>query len=167
MYCTKFLRAGLLVGALVSLLACMTLAAQEQSEKRGWARGTVGYSKSYLDEPGGLIVAGSVGVPLMGKLSIEPEISWVSGDRFEYRQVAANLIYRLGDPGRRVTAYPIVGIGYLRELDKEIDYSSGGLALYGGFGARMNVSGGLFVAPEFRVGIATFPRITVSVGYEF
>ena len=66
-----------------------------------------------------------------------------------------------------MAAYPIVGIGYLRELDKAIDYSSGGLALYGGFGARINVSGGLFVAPELRLGVHTFPRLTVSVGYDF
>lgn len=152
---------------LVNLLVCGTLIAQQSPEDKGWVRGTGGYSQGYLDEPGGLTVAGSVGVRLTGKWCIEPEISWVSGERFEFTQVAANLIYRLGDPEKRVSWYPIVGIGYLREIDKAIDYSSGGMALYGGFGAKMKVSGRLFVAPEFRLGVHTIPRLTVSVGYGF
>ena len=167
MQCKRLSGSALQLVILVNLLVCGTLIAQQPSEDKGWVRGSGGYSKGYLDEPGGLTVAGSVGVRLIGKWSIEPEVSWVSGERFEFTQVAANLIYRLGDPGKRVSWYPIVGIGYLREFDKAIDYSSGGMALYGGFGARMKVSGRLFVAPEFRFGVHTNPRLTVSVGYDF
>ena len=140
MQCNKLFGSALQVVLLVNFLVCGNLIAQQSPEDKGWVRGTVGYSKGYLDEPGDLTVAGSVGVRLIGKWSIEPEVSWVSGERFEFTQVAANLIYRLGDPGRRVSWYPIVGIGYLREIDKAIDYSSGGMALYGGLGARVKVS---------------------------
>jgi len=167
MQCRKLVRSVIQAGILANLLVCGTVIAQQSPEEKGWVRGTVGYSKGYLDEPGGLMAAGSVGVRLMGKWAVEPEISWVSGERFEFTQVTASLIYRLGDLGKRVSWYPIVGIGYLKEIDKAIDYSSGGMALYGGFGAKMKVSGRLFVAPEFRLGIHTFPRLTVSVGYNF
>lgn len=167
MQCRKLVRSGLQAGTLVNLLIWGTVIAQQSPEEKGWVRGTVGYSKGYLDEPGGLMLAGSVGVRLVGKWAVEPEISSVSGERFEFTQVAANLIYPLDDPGKGVSFYPILGVGYLRETDKAIDYSSGGMALYGGFGAKMKVSGRLFVAPEVRLGVHTFPRFTVSVGYGF
>lgn len=156
----------LLLFIMVGALGFAPVLAQESPEKRGWLRGTFGYSKSYLDEPGDLIGGGSVGIHLTPKWVVEPEVSFATGKRYQYAQIAANLIYRLGDIRARVAAYPILGIGYLREVDNAIDYSRDRMALYGGFGASVQVSGGFFIAPEARVG-NTGVRFTVSLGYSF
>jgi hypothetical protein len=154
-------------GALVVVLFCATLSAQQPVDEKWRIRGTVGYSKIYLDEPGDFMVGGSVGISLPERWSLEPEFFWISGKRFEETGIAVNGIYDFADSGSRVTPYAIFGVGYGRQLDKWIDYSRGFMAINGGFGARIKLSEGLFVAPEGRIGRGAIPRLTVSLGYSF
>ena len=151
----------------VAFLVCTTLSAQEPRKEKWRIRWAVGYSKIYLDEPGDLMVAGSVGYSLTERWSLEPEFLWFSGKDFEDVGFAVNGVYDFSDPGSRITPYAIMGIGYVRQLDKRIDYSAGIITINGGFGVRIRLSEGLFVAPEGRLGREALPRLTVSLGYSF
>ena len=97
---------------LVVVLFCSTLSAQQPVEEKWRIRGTVGYSRIYLDEPGDLMLGGSVGISLTERWSLEPEFYWISGKRFEDTGFAVNGVYDFADPGSRVTPYAVFGVGY-------------------------------------------------------
>jgi hypothetical protein len=130
-------------------------------------RGTVGYAKHYLDEPGDLLIAGSFKFALSERLGIEPEVSWIRGERFEERGIGVNWVYNFADRGKKVIPYAIIGGGFNNELDKSIDYTSWHGFLNGGFGVKIFAANGLFIAPEGRIGWLALPRLSVSVGYSF
>jgi hypothetical protein len=141
--------------------------AGQNPERKGHIRGTLGYSKVYLDEPGDVMVAGSVLLALTSHWGIEPEVLWITGDRFEAKGFAVNCVYDFREPGQRVRPYLIGGLGYVQELDRAISYRRGEMMWNGGVGVRVHFIRRLFVSPEARFGSQAVPRLTVSVGYEF
>jgi hypothetical protein len=150
----------------IQILTLMPLATAQDSAKKGHIRGALGYSKIYLDEPGGLLVAGSVLVVLTQHWGIEPEVIWIDSDRFEEKGFAVSCVYDFGEPDQSVKPYLIGGLGYLSEFDKAINYQQGNLTFHGGGGVRMRLYKRLFVAPEARLG-SKEARLAVGLGYEF
>lgn len=153
------------VVALYIMVLAPALLAQPNSEKKGYLRGTLGYSKTYLDEPGGMLFSGSVLFKLSPHWGVEPEVLWIDGNRFEHKGFAVNCVYDFQRPDQRVRPYLIAGLGYVRETD--VNYEQNKMTWNGGVGVRIRLHKGLFVAPEVRIGSQAFPRLTASVGYEF
>ena len=143
------------------------LLAGQNSGRKGHIRGTLGYSKVYLDEPGDVMVAGSVLLALTSHWGIEPEVLWITGDRFEEKGFAVNCVYDFRRQSQKLRPYLIGGFGYVQELDKAINYRRGEMMWNGGVGVRAHFTRGLFVSPEARFGFQAVPRLTVSLGYEF
>ncbi len=148
----------------VALAAAIPLLAQSPGS-RGAVRVTAGYSKQYLDEPWHPAVGASVRFKLIRRFSVEPEFVASRGRRFRQWTLIPNIVYDLRGSAEKLMPYVIGGIGYFSELDKSINYKRKELAWNGGVGVRVGLAGGLFVAPEFRLGHIT--RAAVGIGYQF
>lgn len=128
-------------------------------------RGTFGSSMQYLDEPWNMAAGGSVRFQIYKRISIEPEFFISPGERFRQLTIIPNIVWDLGNSGKRVIPYIIGGLGYFYEVDKRINYSHNEMAWNGGIGVRIRTGDRLFLAPEFRIGHIT--RAVISVGYSF
>ncbi len=122
-----------------------------------------GSVKTYLDEPAQAGIGGALRIAITSRLSLEPEVLRVTGDRFVSWHIFGNVTYALST-NPRVTPYVVAGIGVNRELDKAIDYHSAATVWNGGVGVRFAVNDRVSFSPEIRFGLATFPRLTVGIG---
>jgi len=122
-----------------------------------------GAVKTYLDEPAQPAVGFGFRIAITPRLSLEPEVLRVSGQRFESWHILGNVRYSLSR-NVGVTPYFVVGAGVNREVDTAINYHSTVAAWNAGFGVRIPVSNRVFISPEGRLGLNAFPRLTVSVG---
>jgi hypothetical protein len=132
---------------------------------RGYIRATGALAMKYLDEPGEFARGASVRIYLPRRFSLEPEVMASRGLRFNQWTLIPNIAFDLRDPAARAVPYLIGGLGYFHELDKSIRYERSELAWSAGIGTRIRLRGGLFAAPEFRVGHLT--RVSISLGYLF
>jgi hypothetical protein len=102
----------------------LPLGATATAQMRGLEfRGTIGYAKHYLDEPGDLLIAGSFRFDVTERYGLEPEVSWIRGNRFEERGIGLYLVYNFADRGSKLIPYAMIGGGLNSELDKSISYT--------------------------------------------
>jgi hypothetical protein len=112
-------------------------------------------------------MAGSFRFDLTERYGLEPEVSWIRGNRFEEKGVGLYLVYNFADSGSKLIPYAIIGGGLSNELDRAINYTRWHGYFNGGFGLKIFAAKGLFIAPESRIGWLAFPRLSMSVGYSF
>ena len=122
-----------------------------------------GSVKTYLDEPAQVAVGGALRMAITPRLSFEPEVLRVAGDRFASWQILGNATFALST-NPQVTPYVVAGIGIIRELDKAIDYHSAETTWNAGFGVRFAVNERVSFSTEARLGLNTFPRLAAGVG---
>jgi hypothetical protein len=119
--------------------------------------------KTYLDEPIQPTIGAGFRIPLTSRLSVEPEVLRLRGERFVNWHILGNVTFSLAK-GTRVAPYFVGGIGVDRERDKAINYDSSGLMFSGGLGVRIALTDRVSLSPEGRLGLGNFPRLTVALG---
>jgi hypothetical protein len=122
-----------------------------------------GIVKTYLDEPAQPAAGVGFRIALTPRLSFEPEVLRVTGQRFQNWHILGNVTYSLSR-SVGVIPYVVFGIGLNRELDTAINYRFTQKELNGGFGVRIPLSDRVFISPEGRLGLTTLPRLTVALG---
>jgi opacity protein-like surface antigen len=151
--------ASLVGNLLVGVRTVEAQAASHAPEVRVIA-GTV---RTYLDEPGQPAIGAGFRLALASRLFFEPEVLRLAGSRFESWQFLGNVTYSLRT-NARATPYFVAGIGVNSQRDKAIDYESSQKVVNGGFGVRIALTDRVSVSPEGRLGLGTFPRLTVASG---
>jgi hypothetical protein len=159
---TRCRTVAVLVG--LSLLCPGPAVAQESAA----VRVAVGVARPYDDEPSQIGGAGSIRLPLRGRLGVEPELAITDSNHYLIWTLIPNVVYTFGRPQSPVAVYVIGGIGYVRERDKGIvpDYTSNGWTWDGGVGVRVNLTKGAFIAPDLRIG-GNLSRLTLGLGYRW
>jgi hypothetical protein len=152
------------VPCLAAMLFCLPAAVQFGSAEM---RGAVGWT-GFLDESAQnhLLVGGSVRFYLTNRISVEPEFQYLHKDEFDRDYVLlGNVAYDFRDRTSRVVPYVIGGVGRLWH-DAGFFRNSQTFAS-GGFGTKVFLSDGWFVAPEIRTGWEPHLRLSVCIGYAF
>ena len=122
-----------------------------------------GTVRTYLEEPAQPAIGTGFRIALTSRLFFEPEVLRVTGNRFESWRILGNVTCSLST-NARATPYLVAGIGVNSERDKAIDYRSSQKVVNGGFGVRIALTDRVSISPEGRLGLGTFPRLTVALG---
>lgn len=132
-------------------------------------KGTLGLT-SFADEQNEnhAMFAGSARLYLTRRLSIEPEVQYLRQSPEHYDAVflpSVNWDFRTG----RVVPYVTGGAGLLHSVNRNefSSFSSTEGFLSAGFGVRIYLNDGWFVAPEARVGTDFHGRASVGLGYSY
>jgi hypothetical protein len=113
---------------------------------------------------------GAVRVYVTSRLAIEAEAGYLRLNRDHYDVLLLpNVSYDFRSLDKRVIPYVIGGAGYLRTTDRFLSgsFSSSTWVAEGGGGAKIYLTGGLLIAPEFRVGSELHIRAGAGLGYTF
>jgi hypothetical protein len=122
-----------------------------------------GAVRTYLDEPAQPAIGAGFRLALTSRLFFEPEVLRMTGVRFESWRILGNVTCSLST-NPRAAPYVVAGIGVNSERDKAIDYHSAQKVVNAGFGVRLAVTDRVSISPEGRLGLDTFPRLTVALG---
>jgi hypothetical protein len=162
------IKRGVLVGVSLAslvgnlLVGVRTLEAQVASHAPE-GRVIAGTLKTYLDEPAQPAIGAGFRIAVTSRLFFEPEVLRVTGNRFDSWHILGNVTFSLST-NARATPYFVAGGGVNSERDKAIDYHSSQKVVNGGFGVRIALTDRVSISPEGRLGLDTFPRLTVALG---
>jgi hypothetical protein len=150
----------------VWMLIVGTAAAQEVN-----ARFTAG-STSFVDEDSinHTTMGGSARFYVSKRWAVEPEYLYMrTGSSHSDSVLWGNFTFTFRQPGKRVNPYFIGGPGviYSKQSFFNSTFKNTEAAGGGGFGARVFLSDRVFIAPQFRFGIADgiFGEATGSIGF--
>jgi hypothetical protein len=146
----------------ISVLICRPASSQNLVD----VRGTIGSSKTFLDEPFGPTGGGAVLFHFGKRFAVGPEFLFSKVRGFHDQSILATGSFFLSQPNR-ATPYLTGSIGVVRDHDTRIDFTSREWSGAGGAGIRISIHRGLFIAPEGRIGSHAFPMATVHLGYSF
>jgi hypothetical protein len=142
-------------------LAC----AQGRVEARATAGHAAFVDESFLHH---FAAGGSVRFYVTRRLSFEPEFLYLRNtSRDQDWVVLPNVVFDLTRRDARVKPYVVGGVGMLwnRSLTGRGYYTSSEALVSGGLGAKIFLTERWFVAPEVRIGVEPFVRVTGSIGY--
>jgi hypothetical protein len=153
------------------ILSSASIVHGQTGQPRISVEGTLGHA-AFLDEDpvDHFVFGGAFRYRLSPRVSVGPEVIYMIGpgrDRDLF--VTGNMWFDFvsSRPDRRVTPYLVAGGGLMRHRSEFIDFVAYEGAVTGGFGVRIALSGGWYIAPEARLGWEPHLRLSANVGYSF